>query len=357
MTAVTKSIFKQRASNNIYLRHHHLLMRVCASAPSKAILFGEHYAVYGAPALALAIEPRNRVLFSETNGGAIVLRSSLGRGKISPEGYDGCEKLMPYAAVASALFPHGDFPPCLAEFRPAWKTKGAGTSASLCAAFAAGLLRLARKKRSKSEFLDAVLAGDNVAHGGRASGMDATVVSLGGAVFFRKSFSPPSFAYEMAKFALPRGTVLLLIDTFRGQKSETAKMVERFSESFGIACLPKNAPPEKRKSVVDEFEGIWQGVRQYLGTGDARLLGMLMNKNHELLKKRKVSSRGIEEAVCCALSAGALGAKLTGAGGEGGAVLALVEKKDARRISHAIKKETSFESRVVVLSARGACPR
>ncbi len=59
-----------------------------------------------------------------------------------------------------------------------------------------------------------------------------------------------------------------------------------------------------------------------------------MNANHELLKP--VSTDDIEKARQLALSAGALGAKLTGAGGKGGAVLALVQKSDVGKVQAAL---------------------
>lgn len=62
-----------------------------------------------------------------------------------------------------------------------------------------------------------------------------------------------------------------------------------------------------------------------LEAGDLPGLGSLMNYNQMLLSGLFVSTEGIEH--CCGLAreAGALGAKLTGAGG-GGAVVALCDR-------------------------------
>jgi mevalonate kinase len=61
-----------------------------------------------------------------------------------------------------------------------------------------------------------------------------------------------------------------------------------------------------------------------LGRGDLVQVGELMNRNHELLARLGVSTEKLDEAVELLRDYGALGAKLTGAGG-GGAVVALVD--------------------------------
>jgi mevalonate kinase len=55
-------------------------------------------------------------------------------------------------------------------------------------------------------------------------------------------------------------------------------------------------------------------------------LGDLMNMNHGLLWSMQLSSERIDAVVRRLKSLGALGAKLTGAGGDGGAVIGLFEE-------------------------------
>ena len=59
--------------------------------------------------------------------------------------------------------------------------------------------------------------------------------------------------------------------------------------------------------------------------GDLAELGDLMNVNHGLLWAMQLSSERIDATVRRLLALGALGAKLTGAGGDGGAVIGLFE--------------------------------
>ncbi len=332
-------------------------MEFSASAPCKAILFGEHYVVYGSPALSIPIEPRNTVRFAgvpEANLG-MTMHSVYGVGIVLPDGkYTGPEELLIFAEVASKIFAGARMPDCRAEFVSAWKLKGVGISASLCAAFAAGLFRLAGKKAGPEEIFLAAQAGDLVAHGGRASGIDARTVSYGKPIVFRRSFAPPAFEGKPAGFSLPAGTALLLIDTNEGKKDSTGRMVGIFAGQFGISGTPQEAGEEKRAEVQEEYAPLWKRVLFAMRGSDAKTLGQLMDGNHTLLKKRNVSSAGIEKAVSAAHSAGAYGAKLTGGGGEGGAVLVLCEKKNIARVASEITSATGFACHAISLASRGA---
>jgi len=331
-------------------------MQFIASAPSKAVLFGEHYVVYGSPALSLPIEPRNAVEFSDWEGDGIALKSELGNASILPSGrYDGPDELEIFTAVVDAVFA-GKAPPSLvAKFSPAWKLKGVGTSASLCAAFAAGLCRVAKKKATPEEIFAAAQSGDLVAHGGRASGIDAKTVSYGKPLVFQRSFSPPKFEGNLSAFALPAQTELLLIDTNAGKKDGTFKMLEIFASQFGINTTPGEAPEEKRTAVREEYAPLWEKISSAMKKASAIQLGALMDENHALLRRRKMSSAGIEKAVAAAHSEGACGAKLTGGGGEGGAVLALCQQKDSKKIAPRISEATGFDCYHLEVAQKGAC--
>ena len=70
--------------------------------------------------------------------------------------------------------------------------------------------------------------------------------------------------------------------------------------------------------------------------GDLRTLGELMISNHEILRKIGVSSQSLDHLVEVSMKAGALGAKLTGAGG-GGCIIALAEKDARQAVADAIE--------------------
>ncbi|HYP90745.1 MAG TPA: mevalonate kinase, partial [Polyangiaceae bacterium] len=82
--------------------------------------------------------------------------------------------------------------------------------------------------------------------------------------------------------------------------------------------------PELFEKTLEAIRALVANAKLCLEAGDLPGLGSLMNYNQMLLSGMFVSTEGIER--CCALAreAGALGAKLTGAGG-GGAVIALCD--------------------------------
>ena len=327
-------------------------MEFFASAPCKAILFGEHYVVYGAQALAVPVEPRNRVKFSDSSEQGIALNSSLGKAFIAPDfSFSGEPRLAAFAAVAREICGKKPLPSLSVEFLPIWSLKGVGTSSSLGAAFAAGLLSLASKRASTRKIFLSAQAGDLVAHEGKASGIDARAVAYGKPILFRRRFSPPAYLARSAKFSLPPGCSLLLIDTYKGKKDSTAAMLANFALSFGISTLPAATPEEKRKEVQSEFAPI---LKSALAAKTAQELGKALNDNHIMLRMRRVSSQGIDSAVSAALASGAYGAKLTGGGGEGGTALALCDSVRIGQISQAIFDATGFACHPLSLAKDGA---
>src|SRR5690606_38338244 len=80
--------------------------------------------------------------------------------------------------------------------------------------------------------------------------------------------------------------------------------------------------PEVYQPVFAAVGALVASARDALLRGDRKRLGELMTMNHGLLRACGVSTAELDALVDDALAAGALGAKLTGAGG-GGAIIAL----------------------------------
>ena len=103
--------------------------------------------------------------------------------------------------------------------------------------------------------------------------------------------------------------------------------------------------------VTKAFEGIRslvQNARLAIEAGDRFALGRLMDLNQTILSGLFVSSEEIERMCDLARTAGALGAKLTGAGG-GGCVVALASNAaSAERVREVWRKEgfDSFSAKV-----------
>ena len=76
--------------------------------------------------------------------------------------------------------------------------------------------------------------------------------------------------------------------------------------------------------MLEESKNLVEEALDNLRSQNLEALGLLMNKNQELLRVIGVSSREIEDVIEACLRFGAYGAKLTGAGG-GGCVIAVAD--------------------------------
>ena len=113
---------------------------------------------------------------------------------------------------------------------------------------------------------------------------------------------------------------LHLVVGYSGESSSTKEMVESVRRQL------EDDPSRVRKT----FEGIETLVRNAklaIEVGDLVALGQLLDLNHTLLSSLMLCTTKLDRMCQTAREAGALGAKITGAGG-GGCMFALAPKRD-----------------------------
>jgi mevalonate kinase len=98
------------------------------------------------------------------------------------------------------------------------------------------------------------------------------------------------------------------------------------------------AEPERYEGYFDEVEVIVKQARVMIeqGTADIFALGKLLDESQELLETLGVSSPELRQLIDAAHRAGALGAKLSGAGW-GGNMIALVSPQTWPNVAQALK--------------------
>lgn len=107
---------------------------------------------------------------------------------------------------------------------------------------------------------------------------------------------------------------------------------------MGAVVRKSESKPRSFDAHLDEARDISEGATRAVASQDDEELGGLMNRNQELLEKIGVSHPRLRQLVKVARQKGALGAKLTGAGG-GGSIIALCRTTgEMRRISRALLK-------------------
>jgi mevalonate kinase len=269
----------------------------------KAILLGEHAVVYGVSAIAVGIDRGARAGATRLERGPSRLFVRGWNISVREDG-DAHDLARAFRALLEAarrelplLEPHAveveaSLPP----------GGGLGCSAAMGVAIARALDPHAGQQAT----LDRAMAWERVFHG-NPSGVDAAVAARGGCVLFRRG--------EPVEPIRARGPLQLCIG-HTGIASSTKTMVE------AVARARKRA-----EAAVDRsFEAIRllvHAARSAIEGGDRVALGHLMDQNQALLAGLSVSTPAIEQMCELARRAGALGAKLTGAGG-GGSVVALV---------------------------------
>lgn len=296
-------------------------------ASGKVILFGEHAVVYGVPALAVGIERGASAESAKANAGEANANAStlhvrewnvtVDDGADRNDGSERAPLARAFgdliAATRDAQRAAGEAPvgvvslDASADLPPGG---GLGCSAALGVAVARALDPAAADEAIAAR----VMAWERVFHG-NPSGIDAAVSALGGCVFFQRDVTSADAPPAIERVHLPAPMNLCIGHS--GQSSSTKSMVE------AVARM-RDRRPETTQKTFDAIHTLVKNARLAIEDGDLRAVGQLLDLNQMLLSGLFVSTPEIEQMCGTARSAGALGAKLTGAGG-GGCVVALVD--------------------------------
>lgn len=302
-----------------------------ASAPAKIILFGEHFVVYDKPAVVIAIDRRAYVTAKPRSDNKIVIRSTTinasgaftGSGKYQPieGGWENEIRFKPIYLIAKSLLSSSNEKTGLKiEIRSLIPiAAGLGSSAAVAAASAAAIGNLLEIDLTKNDIFRLALRAEKLVHG-NPSGVDPAISTYGGALLYRKSEGIKRLDIE---------SDLPIIIGNTGIKRVTGDMVSHVNRL-------RNQYPTIVDKIMEAGSAIARLGVKALKSGNLETLGSLMNMNHALLCALGVSNYAIERLITVARQAGALGAKLTGAGG-GGCIIALSTPNNVRRVVEAIQ--------------------
>lgn len=304
-----------RFSNIILVFQHGYLNATCRHfcmaqgiGYGKTILFGEHFVVYGTPAIGAALSQRAIVsleLAKETTFTTEI------QGTI-PE-----YTAKAISLVKAAMGVKGQFTITLTGDLPT--VGGLGSSAAFSVALVRAFASHYKRQLSNEQVNSFAYEGEKAFHG-TPSGIDNTLSTYGGIMEFKRGKTPKENEFSSLTLSIP----LHLVIGMTGRSSPTKQMVE------GVRKF-KEADEVYFQSLMDEAFEIISHSRKALSTNDLPEIGRLMNQNQELLREIGISSDLNEKILCPMQDAGALGAKVTGGGG-GGCCIAL-----AKDLNHAGK--------------------
>jgi len=279
-----------------------------ASAPGKIILFGEHAVVSGVTALGGAIDLRARVTVQDLPGSVLIKTEELALRGFSLDLTSGqltstkAEHATRYISAVLREFDVRDIQVCIDSSLP--QAAGLGSSAAIVVAAVAAISQHQGQRLSQKEIAAISHRLEKKVQQGLASPMDTALATYGGYMQVSREILP----LDLPPLEIVVGYTKMPHDT----KSEVEKVQDlkkRYSDLVDPIFQAIGAISERAVSLILE-----QNLVE---------LGRLMNVNHGLLGALGVSTRELAELVYAARGAGgALGAKLTGAGG-GGCMIAL----------------------------------
>ena len=325
------------------------MKKVLASVPAKVILFGEHFVVYGTRALATAIDRRLavKVTAREKSGYHITIEHIPTFGlELDIEARKGAEQTLrpykDYGTAAKALsyvtgaigyleerYGIGDEGVEVAITSEIPLSAGLGSSAATSVATVAALKEYfgvgsdLERIRSDAHAVELRVQG-------AASPIDTAIATHGGYVLVEQG--------TVQHVQLPALQLLVGCVDSIPLSMGTAKASDLSLKTKALVAgvrARKEHFPAIFEAISNAAEELTVEAIQALEAGDTIKLGVLLNSNHGLLDAIGVVPRRLSSLVKVAQSLGALGAKVTGAGGSDelggiGSVLVLPGRNEAK---------------------------
>jgi mevalonate kinase len=317
------------------------------SASGKIILCGEHAVVYGRPAIALPLADvrAHAIVHSSTRGTGITIDApDLERRWTLADAHDHplselIANIFTYLGIASP-------PNLLIEIESTIPiASGMGSGAAIATALVRALAVHLSRDLSAAEISALVYTSEQRFHG-TPSGIDNTVIAYEQPIWYVRTSPSSAVSSQLQVTATkPPGTVdhglrttiepiaiaapftLLIGDT--GLRSPTHLPVGEVRHRW-------QAQSALYETLFDAVGELVVRARAALALGNLATLGGLLDQNHDLLAQIAVSSTELDRLVGAARAAGALGAKLSGAGW-GGIMIALVTPAIIQDVTQALR--------------------
>ncbi len=306
-----------------------------AHAPGKVILFGEHAVVYGRPAIAVPVsEVQARACVEPGNPGqgVIIIAPDLERRIVLHEALESDPLASIVRLTLSQFKIERDLDLIITVTSTIPVARGMGSGAAVSTSIVRALSRHFNRWLVSRVISDLVFQTEVLYHG-TPSGIDNTVIAFEKPIYFVKDEGWEVFWVE-------KPFLLAIADT--GVVSSTKDVVDDLRRR----CL---AEPARYAPTFDRIGEIALAARSAIERGYSQDLGRLMNENHALLQESGVSSPELDRLVTVARNAGALGAKMSGAGW-GGNMIALVDESTRGRVD--IMLRLAGATRVIITEVR-----
>ncbi|MCX8182353.1 MAG: mevalonate kinase [Candidatus Methanomethyliaceae archaeon] len=314
-------------------------MQITVSVPGKVTLLGEHAVVYGRPALVSAINRRIYIKAESRSDSSIKVLSpdlklqglslkingglsdfELEAGERKTQILEPLRYILKAIEVTSGHYGKKSGANIIVQSEMPIGA-GLGTSAAISVGTVAAYSVLLGYDIDLNDIARMGHATE-VAVQGLASPMDTAITTYGGTLYIKPEGTKPL----MERIDMPCNFASVLGYT---QREETTSQILKKVKAA------KDRNPQVIDLIMDAIGLLVEEARACIKKGDMKSFGSLMNINHGLLDSLGVSTKALNDMVYASRSAGALGSKMTGAGG-GGCILALCPDR-VREVSLAIR--------------------
>jgi mevalonate kinase len=293
----------------------------------KVILFGEHFVVYGLPAIASAIGSKTTAFVRRMDTPGFHLIDD----RLEIPGYKVKKKKEQNKSLDNIYAFYGIDPEKQGlEIKFAGDlvaASGIGASAASCAALSRALNDEFNLEFDNEKINAAAYEGEKGYHG-TPSGIDNTAATYGGLIWFKRDLQGGPNVIEKLKMKEP--VEIVIANT--GVTSSTSKVVAEVKQR-------REEQPKKFDQIFAKYKQLVVEAREALIENHLEKLGKLMDENQELLRQIDVSSTELENLINIAMNQGALGAKLTGTGRGGNMVVLTPGKELQERVYEVFSKQ------------------
>lgn len=297
----------------------------------KTILFGEHFVVYGLPAIASALSSYTTAKVEVTKGTGWTVDDQ----RPATPGYKKKKYNEAMKSVQNVIdFLNIDTTKKKLDISFSGDliaASGVGASAAQCTSLVRAFNDTFNLGMDDEEINQAAFEGEKAYHG-MPSGIDNTASTYGGLIWFEKNLGGGKNTMDRMK--APKKMHIVIANS--GITSSTAEVVADVRRLKGKS-------PEKFEKIFNQYENLAIKAKKALIEGNLQSIGELMNINHKLLQEITVSGNINDKLVDLAIKNNALGAKMTGTG-RGGLVIVLAKDEDSQTKIAKIIENKGFDA-------------
>jgi mevalonate kinase len=304
-------------------------MPITTSAPGKLMLFGEHAVIQQHPCLVTAVDLRVQVTLEKADPAIIVIDTphlqeqgqsfSLALAELFNDALVHPQIKFVITAIRKVFTRYNIQQGLTMRTNGPVNSFGLGSSSAVTVATVFGLMKLFNIDVDKSQIFDlaysAVLEVQEV-----GSGFDVACAIYGGTLFYQRSQKVETI--QIGKLPLVIG--------YSGAKVSTTNLVQEVEEL-------RTQYPAIVDQIFKAIGNIASTARIAILQNNWQTVGQLANINQGLLESLGVSTDSLDQPIRVARKSGALGAKLSGAGG-GDCMFAFVEENRRAIVEKAIEK-------------------